>query len=99
IPPLRVNTHAAPTASAPLVQFGLGLSQRPPTIAVLPSADSETEVPCSAAPIAPAPTSLPCWVQAPPLRVNTHAAPMLPLSRNAPTMAVLPSADSETEPP
>ena len=45
-------------------------------MAVLPSADSATEPPCSACPTAPVPTSLlPCWVQTPPLRVNTHAAP------------------------
>src|SRR3981081_2088596 len=69
-------------------------------MAVLPSADSETELPCWAAPTAPAPTSLlPCWVQTPPLRVNTHAAPVLLLSDHPPTMAVLPSADSATDMP
>ena len=46
------------------------------------------------------PTSLaPCWVQTPPLRVNTHAAPVLELSPHPPTMAVLPSPDSATEEP
>ena len=46
------------------------LSSGPPTMAVLPSADSATEAPCSAVPTAPVPTSLlPCWVQTPPLRV------------------------------
>ena len=69
-------------------------------MAVLPSADSATEMPCSAAPTAPVPTSfVPCWVQTPPLRVKTHAAPVKLLSRYPPTMAVLPSADSATEMP
>src|SRR5262249_51764868 len=46
------------------------------------------------------PTSfLPCCVQTPPLRVNTHAAPVLPLSDHPPTMAVLPSAESATDVP
>src|ERR1700720_4776840 len=71
-PPLRMKTHAAPFASSP----------NPPTTAVLPSADSATEMPCSAGPTAPAPTSfLPCWVHTPPLRVKTHAAPVSELSR------------------
>src|SRR5271168_4922509 len=43
-PPLRVNTHAAPA---------LELSSGPPTMAVLPSADSATEKPCPAAPLVP----------------------------------------------
>ena len=90
-PPLRVNTHAAPAAE---------LSSSPPTIAVLPSADSATEKPCSATPTAPVPTSFgPCWVQTPPLRVKTHAAPAFELSTGPPTMAVLPSADSATAEP
>ena len=91
-PLLRVKTHAAPTPR---------LSPGPPTMAVLPSADSATEVPWSAAgPAAPVPTSLlPCWVQTPLLRVKTHAAPTSELSPGPPTMAVLPSADSATEVP
>src|SRR5262249_13743875 len=53
-PPLRVYIQAAPT---PLLSFG------PPTMAVLPSADSATEVACQAFPTAPVPTSLlPCCV-------------------------------------
>ena len=49
-------------------------------------------------PTAPVPTSLaPCWVQTPPLRVQTHAAPASPLSQRPPTMAVLPSAERETD--
>ena len=60
-PLLRVKTHAAPVFQ---------LSKGPPTMAVLPSADSATEAPCLALPTAPLPTSLlPCWVQTPPLRV------------------------------
>src|SRR5580700_6936218 len=71
-PPLRVKTHAAPSWL---------LSPYPPTIAVLPSAESATDQPWSAAPTAPLPTSLaPCWVQTPPLRVKTHAAPVWLLS-------------------
>ena len=48
-------------------------------MAVLPSPDSETEIPCWAAtaPIVPVPTSLlPCWVQATLLRTKTHVDPM-----------------------
>ena len=72
-PLLRVNTHAAPASAL--------LSKGPPTIAVLPSADSATDQPCAAGATAPVPTSLlPCWVQTPPLRVKTHAAPMFALS-------------------
>src|SRR6516225_9793657 len=102
-PPLRVNTHAAPTAPAVVKQpAGEALSHGPPTMAVLPSPDSATETPWSTSegPTAPVPTSLfPCWVHTPPLRVNTHTAPALPLSYGPPTMAVLPSPDSATERP
>src|ERR1035441_6283492 len=57
-------------------------------------------MPCSAFPTAPVPTSLlPCWVHTPPERVNTHAAPTLPLSPSPPTRAVLPSPDTDTEMP
>src|SRR6516225_8761233 len=91
-PPLRVNTQTAPTEV---------LSPGPPTMAVLPSADSATEKPCWAnGPTAPVPTSLlPCWLHIPPLRVNTQAAPPRVLSFGPPTMAVLPSADRATEVP
>src|SRR5215469_1437023 len=76
------------------------LSPTAPMIAVLPSAESATEYPCSAPPIAPVPTSLgPCWVHVPPLRIKTHAAPVVELSSFAPTMAVSPSAESATEVP
>src|SRR5436853_544809 len=88
IPPLRVKTHAAPTKP---------LSAYPPTMAVLPSADSETDLPCSAAPVAPKPTSFPpCWVHLPPLRVKNHVAPAYPLSPDPPITAVFPSADKAT---
>ncbi len=44
----------------------------------VPSAEIATEVPCWAYPTAPVPTSLlPCCDHTPPLRVNTHAAPVL----------------------
>src|ERR1017187_9962814 len=90
-PPVLVQTHAAPA---------LPLSFSPPTMAVLPSAERDTEEPCRAFPTAPEPTSLvPCWVQTPPLLVQTHAAPAPPLSIYPPTMAVLPSAERDTDPP
>jgi hypothetical protein len=67
-------------------------------IAVLPSAESETEVPWAAAWSAPVPTSLsPCWVHTPLLRVKTHAAPTKKLSKGPPMIAVLPSAERATE--
>src|SRR5258708_5313669 len=45
-------------------------------MAMLPSADSATDMPWRALPTAPVLTSLlPCCIQTPPLRVNTHAAP------------------------
>jgi len=71
-------------------------------MAVFPSPDSETDAPwcISAGPTAPLPTSLsPCWVHTPPERVNTQAAPLPLLSVRPPTMAVLASADRETEEP
>src|SRR3982074_1029706 len=75
-PPLRPNTHAVPT---------LLLSDHPPTTAVLPSAESATDMPWRALPTAPTPTSLlPCCVQTPPLRVNTHAAPAAPMPEGTP---------------
>src|SRR5262249_27196638 len=52
------------------------------------------------APAAPSPLSFgPCWLHTLPLRVNTHAAPIAPLSPGPPTMAVLPSPDSATDQP
>src|SRR5262245_10097539 len=91
--PFRVNTHAA---SAP----------QPPTRAVLPSADKATAIPwpggdCdSPTRYESVPTSLsPCCVQAPSVRVNTQAAPLVLLSLGPPTMAVLPSADRATDAP
>src|SRR5262245_7353036 len=144
-PPLRVNTHAAPV---------LLLSDHPPTMAVLPSAESATDMPWRSIPPAPVPTwflpcrpqartlrvnthrpsayhppmmaalpsaetatdipwpgrnggspaplptsLLPCCVQTPPLRVNTHTAPVVLLSLGPPMMAVLPSADTATDAP
>src|SRR5215472_12363665 len=53
--PERVYTHAAPI---------LGLSKGPPTMAVFPSVESETDQPCSATePMVPVPTSFACWLQ------------------------------------
>src|SRR3984893_17758130 len=97
-PLLRVNTQAAPAAPAP--NRSDGLSPGPPRMAVLPSAESATDVPCRALPTAPLPTSfLPCCFQTSPLRANTHAVPVLLASAHAPTMAVLPSAESATDIP
>jgi hypothetical protein len=67
----RVYTHVAPVKS---------LSSEPPTIAVFPSPESETEVPCAAKPMMPVPTSFTCWVHRLPERVYTHAAPARMLS-------------------
>src|SRR5262245_20068100 len=65
MPRVRLNTQAAPV---------LLLSDHPPTMAVLPSADRATDIPRWARPAAPSPTSLPSWVHTPlPFRVNTHA--------------------------
>src|ERR1043166_1579865 len=89
--PVRLYTQAAPSPES---------SRLPPTTAVFPSADSETDSPCSAAPTAPVPTSFaPCWLHTPAVRVNTHAAPAFALSTFPPTTAVFPSAESETEHP
>jgi hypothetical protein len=70
------------------------LSINPPTMAVFPSPDSETDQPCCAplpyGPTAPVPTSFaPCWLHTSPERVNTQAAPALVLSRGPPRIAVL----------
>src|SRR6516164_2539835 len=90
VPPLRVNTHAP---SAP----------QPPTTAVLPSAESATDIPWpggNGGSLAPLPTSLlPCCVQILPLRVKTHAAPVVLLSLGPPMMAVLPSEERATDAP
>src|SRR5271170_259109 len=85
------KTHTAPVFE---------LSAGPPKMAVLPSTDRATELPCSKAPTAPVPVSLPpSWVQTPPLLAKTQAAPRPPLSLGPPEMAVLPSADRATETP
>jgi hypothetical protein len=86
-----VKTHAAPKSE---------LSCGPPTNAVFPSAESATDVPCPAFPLALIPTSLfPCWLQTPFVRVNTHAAPAAALLERPPTSAVFPSAERATEEP
>src|SRR6516225_3708946 len=89
-PPVRVNIHAP---SAP----------QPPTMAVLPSAESATDIPWpggNGGSLAPLPTSLlPCCVQILPLRVKTHAAPVVLLSLGPPMMAVLPSEERATDAP
>src|SRR5579862_895507 len=85
---VATNTHAAPT---------LPLSRGPPIRAVFPSADRAALWPNRPLPISPLPVSLrPCCVQTPPERVNTQAAPTLPLSPGPPIRAVFPSADNAT---
>src|SRR5437773_1109598 len=84
-PPLRVNTHAAPIFGAVAVARSSGA----PTMAVFPSDDSATDVPCKVSagkgslhgeqPSVPT-SLLPCCVQTPPLRVKTQATPTLLLS-------------------
>src|SRR5262249_42003824 len=100
-PTLRVNTHAAPAAPRPNgTDRSRGFSPAPPAMQVSPPANKATDMPCRALPRASVPpTFLPCCVQIPPLRVNTHAAPVVLLSDHPPTMAVLPSADSATDMP
>src|ERR1039458_2990263 len=64
------NTPAAPLLALPIILWSPG----PPTIAVVPSADSATEKPWAAFPTTPDPVSLPpCWFHALLVRVNTHA--------------------------
>src|SRR5262245_37740557 len=79
------------------------VSSGPPRSAVLPSPDSATDQPWRTLNCPgddPLPTSLaPCCVQTPLARVNTQAAPILPLSYGAPRIAVLPSAESEIDVP
>src|SRR6266511_64705 len=72
-------------------------------MAVLPSAESATDIPWpggNGGSPAPLPTSfLPCCIQTSPLRVNTHVAPIVLLSLGPPTMSVLPSAERATDTP
>src|SRR5579872_7352458 len=95
-PPVRVKIQTAPAPSPSLT---------PPTAAVLPSPESATQKPWLALkePAPPVPTSLgPCWLQTPPVRVNTHAAPyapVAPLSLGPPRIAVFPSPESATDQP
>src|SRR5262249_727765 len=88
--PLRVNTHAPSVL-------------HPPTMAVLPSAETATDIPCpggNGGSPAPLPTSLPpCCVPASPLRVQTPAPPLVRLSLGPPPLAVLPPADRATDGP
>ena len=91
MPPERVNAQAAPTPEA---------SPGPPIIAVLPSAERDTDEPCLEAIEAPDPYNLlPCWLQLPAVRTNTQEDPLPPRSPSPPTMAVLPSAEIATEEP
>jgi hypothetical protein len=87
--PMRVWTSKIQAAPTDSLSFG------PPTRAILPLQESDTDVPCSEFPIDPAPTSLPgSRAQAVPVRLNTRAAPRPLLSIGAPRMAVVPSPDN-----
>src|SRR5664280_407145 len=87
--PLAAKTHTAPIPPA---------SPSPPTMTVVSSPEIATDFPCRAGPTAPVPTSLlPCCDHTALFRVYTHTAPVLELSRGAPTMAVFPSAEIATE--
>src|SRR4051812_2414020 len=90
-PPLRVQIHAPPS---------LLWSRNPPTMAVFPSAERETDDPCFAGPNVSEATNFgPCCDQTPALLVQIHEAPRLPLSELPPMMTVLPSAEMATEVP
>src|ERR1700680_3771531 len=84
-PPFLIQTHALPP---------------PPTSAVSPLADRDTEMPCCLTPTVSEATSLfPCCVQTSPCLVQIQTAPTSLLSCGPPIMAVLPSAESATESP
>src|SRR5205809_710397 len=72
-------------------------------MAVLLSAERDTDQPCLALPFAPTPTSfVPCWFHTPPLLVQTTAPPLVVPSSSsliAPVTAVLPSPERATEMP
>src|SRR5262245_38851586 len=72
-------------------------------MALLPSPDNPTELPCPSGPaivIASAGERIPgCISQTLPKRLKTHAPPALLKALGAPTTAVLPSEDSATELP
>ena len=94
-----VRTHAAPAAP---------LSLGAPIRAVPPSPDRAPLTPNPPRPVSPvplgpehdwvqSPTSLaPCWLQSDPERVNTHAAPVMLRSTQAPINALSPSPASAT---
>src|SRR5262245_15671224 len=73
-PGVPANTGVAGWANAHVAPARL-LSPGPPTMAVFPSPESDTETPCTALPTAPVPTSLACWLHTLPERVYTHVAP------------------------
>src|SRR5262245_61530978 len=73
------------------------LSSMPPIRAVWPLAESASLKPNAPAPISPLPVSFdPRWVQAVPVRANTHAAPVSALSTWPPMSASVPSPDKAT---
>src|SRR5262249_39706278 len=88
--PERPKIQTAPT---PAESWG------PPTMAVLPSPERPTLLPCAGRPEPLLPTSLACWVHTPVLRVKIQAAPFWLLSAYPPTITVLPSPEMPTEVP
>ncbi len=69
-------------------------------MAVSPSKESATAVPCCAGLMGSVLTSLlPCWLQTPPLRVKTHVAPVPETSSGPPSRIVLPSPEMATDRP
>src|SRR5262249_2022078 len=101
VEPVRVKTHAAPKPDHGHVGRvslpSCPLSPGPPTSAVRPLAES-----ARLAPNAPSTLSSlglspsPCWVQAAPECVKTHAVPLPWLLLPSPISAVLPLAESAT---
>ena len=70
--PERLKIHTAPLPPSSIT---------PPTIAVLPSAESATEKPCQALPVFPVPINLACCDHVSPVRIYTQVAPMPLLSK------------------
>ena len=65
-------------------------------VVVVPSTESATLSPNSPAPASSLPVSFaPCWVQVVPERMNTHAAPTLPLSLGPPISACCRAFDGQ----
>jgi len=73
--PLLLQTLADPVLGAKGVTLTSAASLDAPTMAVFPSADSDTEAPCAMDPPESLTNLVPCWVHTPPFLLQTHAAP------------------------